>query len=277
MGISFSELLEDPVGIRRRGKKRVGLGQEAAIGMRAAGEDIFGESGILAQQQQTVGSQFAQTRADVTGLFDAERARNTGLFAGAQANFQPFIAGGQEAQESLLGALGVGGRQFDPSFLSKTPGFQFQLQQGQESLIAGASAAGLTDSSKTRQDFLKFGQGAAGSRFDTHIQQLLATSGQGLTAAQGAGQLTGQEANIGAQLAGQQGNIFAELTGQQAGIETGIVGARAAGAFEAESSALDAILAGQLGSLEASDANVQQGISTNETMGAAVLDMWSVG
>ena len=74
------------------------------------------------------------------GIADATTAGQTGV-AGATstgvAGLNPYASSGSSAATTLNGALAPGGslaQQFNPSTLASTPGYQFQLQQGEDAL-----------------------------------------------------------------------------------------------------------------------------------------------
>lgn len=310
MGFSLS----DPLGTKRRGRKKQRAAEEAATQTRAVGEDLFGDKGLLASSQATASTNMQDLRGRVSGTladsasrataaldtaetgavsrFSTARDEISSLFGEARSTFNPFIKTGQEASQTLSQALGLGGQTFDPSFLASTPGYQHRLQQGQEALISGEAAAGLTDSSKTRQGLMKFGQGLAGESFDTFISQLLQTSGQGASAAGTAGQLTSNQAQL-------TGNLFtgeadtltrlgmnradiAQQTGQQqTSLDLGITSAinaselstantRTTGLLGTRTGAINAELAGQMASINAAGENVAQMIDLAKTVGSAV-------
>jgi hypothetical protein len=129
----------------------------------------------------------------------------------ALAAQQPFLKGGYAGTNRLQELLGVGGNtgaqgygslnekfSFNPGDLTQTPGYQFQLQQGQEALDRKAAAGGGFYSGAALKASQGFGQDLASTTFDKEynrafnafqtdrantLNPLQALAGQGQTAA----------------------------------------------------------------------------------------------
>lgn len=110
----------------------------------------------------------------------------------------------------------------DFSGFEASPGYQFNLEQGQEGLLRGASSRGALNAGGTDVDLLRFSQGLASNEFGNYVglQQYLAGLGQ--SAAQGLGGSASQAAsNIGQIQQGaaqNQGAIYGNTLGQLAGL-----------------------------------------------------------
>lgn len=123
--------------------------------------------------------------------------------AAAQQQVAPFRQAGIQAQNALLGALGLQGgdaaNMAFRQFLDST-GFQNELQAGSQAITGNAAARGLLDSGATARALQGFGQNLAQSRFQNFLGQLggIANTGAG-AAAQSAGLI-----QQGGQLAGMQ-------------------------------------------------------------------------
>lgn len=63
-----------------------------------------------------------------------------------------------------------------------SPGYQFQLNQGKQAIERTAAARGGLASGNTLAALTEYGQGLAGQRFDTHMNQLATAMGTGQTA-----------------------------------------------------------------------------------------------
>lgn len=141
----------------------------------------------------------------------------------AQAAQKPFLEGGYAATNRLRELLGLGGDtgaagygsanapfKFDGSDLQNEPGYQFQLQQGQQALDRKAAAGGGFYSGEGLRGAAAYNQGLAGTTFnDAYNRQfnafqtnrantlnpLQALAGQGQTAANTSGQIGMSGAN----------------------------------------------------------------------------------
>lgn len=145
---------------------------------------------------------------------DATAAQRDSTAAQLEAQ-RPFLEGGYKGNNRLLELLGLGGDpnaqgygsankpfSFTPGDLTQTPGYQFQLQQGQEALDRRAAAGGGFYSGANLKAAQSFGQGLAGTTFDNEynrafnayqtnrantLNPLQSLSGQGQTAANTSG------------------------------------------------------------------------------------------
>lgn len=128
---------------------------------------------------------------------------------------KPFLEGGYAATNKLLDLLGLSKNtaaegfgslnnqfSFKPEDLTQAPGYQFQLQQGQEALDRKAAAGGGFYSGAALKAAQGFGQNLAGTTFDNEynrafnafqtnrantLNPLQALAGQGQTAANNTG------------------------------------------------------------------------------------------
>jgi hypothetical protein len=169
--------------------------------------DIFGA--VTGSTQADAATQAAQTAAN---------AQMQGLQF-IQKQEQPYQQAGQQALSQYQALLNGGAANFD---ISKLPGYNFEMQQGQQALQNSAAARGGALSGNTIQATQQFGQGLASTQFQQYMQQLAGLTNMG----QNAASLTGQAGNAaiagaGASLAsGQQaaGNATAAAYGNIASI-----------------------------------------------------------
>lgn len=140
-----------------------------------------------------------------------------------RVNGQTF-ASLQEAQ-AYANANKTGGTEYGG--YTKTPGYDFRLQQGQDSLQAGAAARGGLYSGAAMRDLLKYGQDYGSNEYGNYLSRLGARADTGMGAAQMSGQASQQAAagvsnalgNIGnAQAAGAIGMGNAITGGIQNGL-----------------------------------------------------------
>lgn len=110
----------------------------------------------------------------------------------------------------------------DFSGFEASPGYQFNLEQGQEGLLRGAASRGALNAGGTDADLLRFSQGLASNEFGNYLAQQQYLAGLGQSAAQGLGGSASQAAsNIGAinaNAAANQGQIYGSTLGQLAGL-----------------------------------------------------------
>lgn len=149
-------------------------------------------------------------------------AEQSGQDAALKAQ-QPFLDAGYKGDNRLLELLGLGGDtsaagygslntpfKFDQSNLASDPGYQFQLQQGQQALDRKAAAGGGFYSGAALKGASAFNQNLAGTTFgDAYNRELNAfqtnrantlnplqsLAGQGQSAANTTGQIQTSEAN----------------------------------------------------------------------------------
>lgn len=170
------------------------------------------------------------------------------------SNYQPYLQGGQQASGMLSQMLGTPGQglltPWDQKFqaptaeeASKTPGYQFQLQQGENALQKSAAASGGLLSGGTLAGMNQYAQGLASSNYQNTFnnaltqyqsayntfqnnqnntyQRLMGMSGQGLSAAGGAGNLI---SGIGGDIASLMGQRGAAQAGGTMGSANSILG-----------------------------------------------------
>ncbi len=77
---------------------------------------------------------------------------------------------------------------------TKTPGYDFRLLQGQDSLQSGAAARGGLYSGAAMRDLMKFGQDYGSSEYGNYLSRLGARADTGMGAAQMSGQASQQAA-----------------------------------------------------------------------------------
>jgi hypothetical protein len=159
--------------------------------------------------------------------------------------YNPFIKAGTDSLTSLQSLAGPGGPlsqqfQFDPNDVSKNPGYQFTLKQGQDAIQRAAAAQGNLFSTGTLKSLAGYTAGTANqyenqfynqalNTFNTNRQGVLSQIGtlQGL-AGLGAGATSGAASGTSA-LAGQQANNL--FGGGEFGANLGLQGAATAGGF----------------------------------------------
>ncbi len=132
----------------------------------------------------------------------------------SEATLSPFMNNGLAASNQLSSNLSAG---FNPGDLTQDPGYQFNLQQGQQALDRKQAASGNYFSGAALKDAQSFGQGLADNTYNAAYQRWLADNGQ-LSNAAGAGQ---NAANALTGVYGQQGQTNAGATQAQSNLFNG--------------------------------------------------------
>ncbi len=141
--------------------------------------------------------------------------------------YAPYTSGGDASLIAIADMLGLKrpagakGADTEPTYdFKNTPGYEFRLKQGQDTLESSAAASGGLFSGATGRDLVEYGQEYASSEFDKSLARLFQSAGMSLGATQ----------SMGAQLSA----LFPELAGAAAqrhimpyqgamsGIQTGI-------------------------------------------------------
>ena len=109
-------------------------------------------------------------------------------------NYAPYLQGGNLGNAAYLYENGLAPKPQGYAGFQATPGYQFQVDQGNASVNALAGAQGGLDSGKTRMDLMKFGQGVANQEYGNYLNRLQGIQAVGTAAA-------GNQANAGANYA----------------------------------------------------------------------------
>jgi hypothetical protein len=130
--------------------------------------------------------QTGQFEPDVpqTGLIGSEQALRGGLQASVGA-LEPFTMGGAGAtniRAALTGALGPEAQSQAFTQFQQDPGTQFLREQGEQSVLRGASAIGGLGGGNVRRALTRFGQGLAQQGLQQRFQNLGDVSQQALGA-----------------------------------------------------------------------------------------------
>jgi hypothetical protein len=210
-----------------------------AIGAVGAGTSLLG--GLFGSSAASNAAK-EQEQAEQKGINFLENEQSTGM-----ANYQPYLTAGGTATNTLADLLGTPGQglltpwtqQFTAptaAQAAQTPGYQFQLQQGLNAAQNSAAGQGSLLSGRTLASLNNYAQGTASTNYqntfnndltsyqsayntflnnqNNQYARLMGLSGEGLTAAQGAGSLL---ANLG----GDTASLFA---GQGAAAAAGTIG-----------------------------------------------------
>lgn len=113
-----------------------------------------------------------------TSAANNANALQQGMFDKTQANLAPFISGGAGAFGQLNQLTGPGGsliQPFSPTMdqLSKTPGYQFALDQGLKATQNSYAAKGLGSSGAAMRGAADYAEGLAGTTFQNQFDNYL--------------------------------------------------------------------------------------------------------
>lgn len=127
----------------------------------------------------------------------------------ALANSKPWLTSGTAAQNALAFENGIGERPEGYGGYTKTPGYDFRLQQGQDSIQSGAAARGGLYSGAAMKALQSYGQDYATADYGNHLARLTGMSNSGLNAAT-------LSANIGQNAASGVSNALSNMGNAQA-------------------------------------------------------------
>lgn len=134
--------------------------------------------------------------------------------------YKPYQASGVAANTRLSGLLGLDGQDQEETLnlLRNSPGYQFRLGQGQNTLNRALASRGKLFSGEALKESQSLGQGLADQTYNDYIAQLRSTAGAGQQAAGGVAGLNLRQGDIGAdRIAGQSQSInqaLANIMGQ---------------------------------------------------------------
>ncbi len=148
----------------------------SGAGQGAGGSSFGGLSNIL-----SAGGQYLTNKSSEDQLLKAQE-KNAAVNA-------PFLKAGTDANNMLADRLGTSGNtgaagygdltsRFDPGDLTQDPGYQFQLQQGQEALNRANAASGNLNSGAALKAAQQFGTGLADSTYNAAFQRWLQNNQQ---------------------------------------------------------------------------------------------------
>jgi hypothetical protein len=173
-----------------------------------------------------------QSQAIKSGQSAANQAVQQGVQT-ATNQLSPWTTAGQPALTDQSDLLGLNGQDAANAAMAKfqsSPGYQFQLSQGERAVDAGAAAKGFARSGAAMQAEQEFGSGLAASDFGNYWNRLQQLSGSGLTAAGGiAGAATGGASNIAqtdASAANATSGIYGNVAGSLSGTANQLLGSQ---------------------------------------------------
>ncbi len=185
----------------------LGLGSRPTIGGNPAAIETITTPGSAG------GAPAMGVNALMNGMLGIPQSRATGGTAGRtqyRVNGQTF-ATLQDAQ-AFANANRTGGTEYGG--FTKTPGYDFRMNQGREAIEASAAARGGLYSGAAMQDALKFGQDYATSEYNNYLNRLAGRADTGMSAAG----MSGQASQV---AAGNMSNALGNIGNAQAAGTTG--------------------------------------------------------
>lgn len=142
--------------------------------------NYFNDAAGHATDQVNAAAQAGTQRVD-TGASNANDILK-GLLAQNTANYQPYAAAGSTAAGNLNSLTGpvTGADRLknlldNPASLENTPGYQFQLQQGLQGVSQQGAAHGALQSGGMLKALTQYGQGLAGTTYQSAVQNALSS------------------------------------------------------------------------------------------------------
>ncbi len=147
------------------------------------GAAIGGIVGGISQASAAKKAAKAQERSAAADIAFQKETRDI-----VRGDFSPYRAAGTNALAGYEYEMGLGARPEGYGGFQASPGYQFQLDQGNESINALAGARGGMNSGRTMQDLAKFNQGIANQEYGTYMSRLGGLVDTGASAAAMSGQ-----------------------------------------------------------------------------------------
>lgn len=155
----------------------------------------------------------AQSRAA-----DQQAAVQREIYQDTKQRFEPYEQAGGQGLNAYLYEMGLGEMPEGYGGFTATPGYDFRVQQGQDSVNALAGARGGLMSGRTMQDLTRFGQGIAAEEYGTHMGRLAGLTDMGQASA-------GNQAQAGNAYAAGMSNALAQKGNAQAAGYAGMANA----------------------------------------------------
>lgn len=146
---------------------------------------------------------------------DKQLALQREVFDTTTQNFAPFVGGGTDAFNALLSTQGLGPRPEGFDGLSFSPGAQFALEQGRDTIEAGAAGRGNLFSGASLKALETLRGGIATQDRENQLNRLAQLSGFGQASA-------GQQAIAGQNLAVSGSNALANIGNAQSAGAIGV-------------------------------------------------------
>lgn len=97
----------------------------------------------------------------------------------------PWLEAGRRALAAFQGEMGLSDEARAGTFSSgfrETPGYQFQVQEGEKGVVSNLAALGMKNSGSALKALTRFRQGVADQTYGTYVNRLQGAAGMGQTA-----------------------------------------------------------------------------------------------
>lgn len=202
------------------------------------------------------------------GILDRGRDATLGALNAAGAAYDPLAALGAEygrgrsLYQDSLGINGAAGNANAVNSFQAGPGYQWQLDQGNQAINRRRAAAGMLDSGNADVDALRFGQGLANQTYGSWQDRLAGFVNPELQATSA---VASGRAGIASGLGQNTANIVGQDTLSRLGLEQGVTQGQA-GVNTAQANNAVA-LGNSLAGLNTQDAQNRVGVLGNQTTG----------
>ena len=142
---------------------------------------ITATQAIIGTGLLSAGSSLAAGNAQKNAAKDAN-ATQLHIYNDSVTRQEPFRQQGLNALTGLSYEMGLGGKPANYRGFEASPGYQFQLDEGQRALDARGSASGNRLGGAATKDALRFSQGLASQEYGTYLNRLASMGGVGQTA-----------------------------------------------------------------------------------------------
>lgn len=181
-----------------------GLSGAAIAGIVAAGATVYSANkSSNASRDAANTAAGAQTQSAQLGIEEQRRQ-----FDAIQKLLSPFVNAGTGAlggQQNLLGLNGAGAQQTAIGGIQSSPQFQALTQQGEDAILANASATGGLRGGNVQRSLAEFRPALLSQLIEQQYQRLGGLTTTGANAAAGVGSAGMQTGSAITQLLGQQG------------------------------------------------------------------------
>ena len=177
-------------------------------GVAAMNPYLIGGGMLLGAASNIIGGNSAASAEEQAA--QAQIAYEQQVFQWAQGAEQPYMQAGTQALGNLTSNLGNYTNNFNTQTMQQTdPGYQFQMQQGQQALQRSAASQGLTGSGGTLKALTQYGQNYANTAYNNAFDQFMtnrqANFGNLSSLVQGGQNAIGTVAGVGQNYANQAG------------------------------------------------------------------------
>lgn len=128
---------------------------------------VIGGGALIGGALSYAGSQNAANAE--TGAANQANQTQLGIFNTEQQNAAPYLASGTAALGTLNSEMSSLQSPFTMQDFQQSPGYQFQLNQGEGAMQRSAAASGMLDSVGTQQNLNNYAQGAANTDYQTAL------------------------------------------------------------------------------------------------------------